>query len=67
MDPVTLPQQRYCPDCGQPQEWCDSPACGLEPGHWTHLGDAAQLCGRLGDRNRTGTEYMPSVMQVRQR
>lgn len=60
---------RICPECGQLQEWCDSLACSLPPGHWSHMGDdASERCGNLGDRNRdparppyNAWQYMPGM------
>jgi hypothetical protein len=41
-------KMRVCPDCTQPQRWCDNPACNwplLPQGHWTHLSaEATEAC-----------------------
>jgi hypothetical protein len=55
-----LPTERACPDCHEPQVWCDSPACLLPQGHWSHLdGPTALACalagGRLVDAERRVT------------
>jgi hypothetical protein len=40
-----MENMRACPDCTQPQRWCDNPACNwpLPAGHWTHLSAEAVL------------------------
>ena len=64
-----MPDIRACPECGQPQEWCDRLTCILPPGHWSHVGArSSAACRNLGDRNRepggkpyTAYDYMPEA------
>jgi hypothetical protein len=61
---------RLCPDCGQPQEWCDRPLCFFPPGHWSHKSQLSSgQCNNLGDRNTdpakppyNAWQYMPETM-----